>query len=172
MITCIVPFVVYIGYIMSSHSNRFPALHLEIFTDRRGTTPYHYGLFRSSFRKDGKVKHRTYGRVTGLPLRSLQALRDFVRRGCPGGDLGVTCVTKSARELGACRAVLELVEELGPLETLHMAHTHAPQRAAALLEMGRHLFPDNHAAMCVEVAPVMGVHFGPGAVGFLAVKKA
>jgi transposase len=98
---------------MSSHSNRFPALHLEIFTDRRGTTPYHYGLFRSSFRKDGKVKHRTYGRVTGLPLRSLQALRDFVRRGCPGGDLGVTCVTKSARELGACRAVLELVEELG-----------------------------------------------------------
>jgi len=98
---------------MSSHSNEFPALHLEIFTDRRGKTPYHYGLFRSSFRQEGKVKHRTYGRVTGLPLSALQALRDFVRRGCPGGAAGVSCVTKHARERGACRAVLERIEELG-----------------------------------------------------------
>lgn len=99
--------------IMSSHSDRTPALHLEIFTDRRGQTPRHYGLFRSSYREDGKVKHRTYGRVTGLPLRNLQALRDFIRRGCPDGEADVKCVTKNARELGACRAVLELVEELG-----------------------------------------------------------
>lgn len=127
---------------MSSHSHRFPALHLEIFTDRRAKTPYHYGLFRSSFREDGKVKHRTYGRVTGLPLAALKTLREFVRRGCRAGDgegplNNLTndgpvsspakdgaashaiqdgpagCRIKDRRELGACRAVLALVEELG-----------------------------------------------------------
>jgi DegV family protein with EDD domain len=63
------------------------------------------------------------------------------------------------------------VEELGPLEALAVAHTHAPDRAAALTEMGRHLFPDGQPTMCVEVTPVLGVHFGPDAVGFLAVKR-
>ena len=31
--------------------------------------------------------------------------------------------------------------------------------------------PDGQPTMCVEVTPVLGVHFGPGAVGFLAVKR-
>lgn len=38
-------------------------------------------------------------------------------------------------------------------------------------ELGRHLFPDGRPEMCVEVTPVLGVHFGPGAAGFLAVKR-
>jgi fatty acid-binding protein DegV len=67
--------------------------------------------------------------------------------------------------------LVALVEELGPLETLAVAHTHAPDRVAALTDMGRRLFPDGQPTMCVEVTPVMGVHFGPGAVGFLAVKR-
>lgn len=98
---------------MSSHSDGHPALHLEIFTDRRGKTPYHYGLFRSSFRENGKVKHRTYGRVTGLPLNALKAMRDFVRNGCRAGDAAPQHEVKERRELGACRAVLALVQELG-----------------------------------------------------------
>ena len=71
----------------------------------------------------------------------------------------------------AMARLVTLVEELGPLETLSVAHTHAPDRAAALTEMGRRLFPDGQPTMCVEVTPVLGVHFGPGAVGFLAVKR-
>jgi DegV family protein with EDD domain len=71
----------------------------------------------------------------------------------------------------AMARLVTLAEELGPLEALAVAHTHAPGRAAALTEMGRHLFPDGQPTMCVEVTPVLGVHFGPGAVGFLAVKR-
>jgi DegV family protein with EDD domain len=71
----------------------------------------------------------------------------------------------------AMARLVALVEELGPLETLAVAHTHAPDRAAALTDMGRRLFPDGQPTMCVEVTPVLGVHFGPGAVGFLAVKR-
>jgi fatty acid kinase fatty acid binding subunit len=71
----------------------------------------------------------------------------------------------------AMARLVALVEELGPLETLAVAHTHAPGRAAELTETGRQLFPDDQPTMCVEVTPVLGVHFGPGAVGFLAVKR-
>ena len=71
----------------------------------------------------------------------------------------------------AMARLVTLAEELGPLEALAVAHTHAPDRAAALREMGRHLFPDGQPTMCVEVTPVLGVHFGPAAVGFLAVKR-
>ncbi len=67
--------------------------------------------------------------------------------------------------------LVNLVEELGPLEELGIAHTHAPDRVTTLTEMGRHLFPHGHPALCVEVTPVLGVHFGPGAVGFLAVSR-
>ncbi len=67
--------------------------------------------------------------------------------------------------------LVKLVEELGPLEELGIAHTHAPDRVAALAEMGRHLFPHGHPELCVEVTPVLGVHFGPGAVGFMAVSR-
>ena len=53
-------------------------MFLEIHTDRRPKTPYHYGLFRETYRQDGQVKHRTRGRVTGLSYAQLLALRGFI----------------------------------------------------------------------------------------------
>ena len=60
-------------------------MYLEIHIDRRRKTPYVYGLFRETFRDHGRVRHRTRGRVTGLKLPQLKALRDFIQRGCPYG---------------------------------------------------------------------------------------
>ncbi|MGC8782033.1 MAG: DegV family protein [Anaerolineae bacterium] len=75
------------------------------------------------------------------------------------------------RTLSAALArLVSLVEDLGPLETLAVAHAHAAERAAKLTDLGRHLFPDSRPPLCVEVTPVLGVHFGPGAVGFIAVR--
>lgn len=71
----------------------------------------------------------------------------------------------------ALTRMLGMVEALGPLEELSVAHAHAPDRAAALTALGQHLFPDGQPSLCVEVTPVLGVHFGPGAVGFVAVRK-
>jgi DegV family protein with EDD domain len=71
----------------------------------------------------------------------------------------------------ALARLVTMVEELGSLEALAVAHAHAPDRAETLIEMARHLFPGGGPSMCVEVTPVLGVHFGPGAVGFLAVKR-
>ena len=61
-------------------------MHLEIFVDRRRKHPYVYGLFPETFRENGKMCHRTRGRVTGLSLEQLEAMRDFVRQGCPKSE--------------------------------------------------------------------------------------
>jgi transposase len=87
-------------------------MFLEIYTDRRRKTPYVYGLFRETFRQDGRVRHRTRGRVTGLSLAQLEGLRDFVQRGCPK-DSGHHCTVQNSREYGATWAVLRMANTLG-----------------------------------------------------------
>ena len=87
-------------------------MYLEIHVDRRRKKPYVYGLFRESFRADGQVRHRTRGRVTGLSLAQLEAMRDFVQQGCPkGGDSRIQ--VRSSREFGAVWSVLRTAEKLG-----------------------------------------------------------
>src|SRR3972149_6947408 len=87
-------------------------MFLEIHTDSRRKNAYSYGLFRESFRENGQVRHRTRGRVTGLSHKQLLALRDFVRRGCPGfGEM--TCEVLDSREWGASHAVLAMAKALG-----------------------------------------------------------
>ena len=94
-------------------------MFLEIHADTRRKTPYVYGLFRETFRQDGRVRHRTRGRVTGLTLAQLQALREFLKQGCPRGGIPALPGTAS-REYGAavnCTIsdgdVIEEVEERG-----------------------------------------------------------
>jgi len=58
-------------------------MYLEIHIDKRRKNPYVYGLFRETFRNNGKVRHRTRGRVTGLSFSQLEAMRDFIQQGCP-----------------------------------------------------------------------------------------
>ncbi len=88
-------------------------MYFDIHTDRRRKTPYHYGLFRESYRdEDGQVRHRTRGKVMGLPLEKLKALREFVRAGMPDVS-GVEKSTRSSREYGASGALWELALELG-----------------------------------------------------------
>jgi hypothetical protein len=70
-------------------------MYLEIHVDRRRKTPYTYGLFRETFRQDGKVRHRTRGRVTGLSPEQLRALQGFLQEGCPSAALAGCRVTQS-----------------------------------------------------------------------------
>ncbi len=87
-------------------------MYLEIHTDRRRRKPYVYGLFRETFRANGQVRHRTRGRMTGLTLPQLQALRDFLQRGCPATSAAGWAV-KDSHEYGAVGAVLGVAKALG-----------------------------------------------------------
>jgi DegV family protein with EDD domain len=73
---------------------------------------------------------------------------------------------------GAMQRLLELTEELGPLEELALVHTHAPERAESLHRQARALFPVGKTPLSAEVTPVIGVHIGPRAVGFVAIQAA
>lgn len=83
--------------------------HLEIQTHRRSPV----GIIRSSFRENGKVKHSTHGRLTGLTLAQLKLLQaafrgDVVPKGSPE-DINVL----ASKEYGASFCFLELAKELG-----------------------------------------------------------
>jgi DegV family protein with EDD domain len=69
----------------------------------------------------------------------------------------------------AIKRVIELVEEVGPLEELALVHTHAPEEAETLRQRSAHLFPAGRAPLFAEVTPVIGTHIGPGAVGFACI---
>lgn len=84
-----------------------------------------------------------------------------------GGEMDMERVRTRGR---ATQRLIELVEELGPLQDLAVVHTHAPRRAQALWHKAKHLMPGGGPPLFSEVTPVIGAHIGPGAVGFVALR--
>lgn len=110
-------------------------------------------------RRSGRLSRFQSGLGSLLQLKPIIKMHD--------GEVGIERVrtrTKSVERL------IDLVQELGPLEELSLVHTHAPERAMALRERAAGLFPQGGEPLSAEVTPVIGAHVGPGAVGFVAVK--
>ena len=85
---------------------------------------------------------------------------------------GVAEMEKVRTRTKSLQRLLTLVSDLGPLRTLAMVHTNAPQEAAALHQQALHLIPPGTEPMYAQVTPVIGAHIGPGAVGFVAIQEA
>jgi transposase len=88
-----------------------PALHLEI--QRRDTTPV--GILRSTFRDpvDGRIRHSQHGRLTGLPLPTLELIQATLR-----GEVILKSDPNSlrilhSREFGASDALVRLARDIG-----------------------------------------------------------
>ena len=110
---------------------------MDIHTDTRRKTPYHFGLFRESYRdEEGRVRHRTRGKLMGLSLEKLVALREFVRAGMPQ----VWGVEKSAvggsREYGASGSLWGMAKDLG-LDRLLYSRREGWVRYALAMIIGR-----------------------------------
>ncbi len=71
---------------------------------------------------------------------------------------------------GARARVMEIVAQLAPFEQLTLVHTHSPEKVNQLRQQASHLFPLGVEPMVAEVTPVIGIHIGPGAAGFVAVQ--
>ncbi|MFO7743082.1 MAG: DegV family protein [Anaerolineae bacterium] len=69
----------------------------------------------------------------------------------------------------AVQRLLDMLEDLAPLEELALVHTQAPETIRELRERARHLFPDGREPIEAVVTPVIGTHIGPGAAGFACV---
>jgi DegV family protein with EDD domain len=109
---------------------------------------------------------RRSGRLTRFQkgLGSLLMLKPLLKM--HNGQMAMERVRTRKRALAR---VIELVSELGALEELAVVHTHARAQAEALLEQARHLVPAGKTPLFAEVTPVIGVHIGPGAVGFVCI---
>ncbi len=110
---------------------------------------------------------RRSGRLSRLQMHlgSLLQLKPIITMNA--GEPGLERVrTRKAAEA----RLLQMVEDLGPLEHLAVVHTHAPQRVPILQEMARPLFPSGQPSLVAEVTSVIGSHIGPGAAGFVAVQ--
>ena len=84
-------------------------MHLEIQTHRKNPI----GVLRSSFRtKDGRVRHRSFGPITGLSLDQLKLLQAAFRSQVVPTDSPEALRTSHAREFGACAALLALAKDL------------------------------------------------------------
>lgn len=84
-------------------------------------------------------------------------------------------VVSSAKIRGRKRALarlIQLVEDLGPLERLDLVHTHAEDALRELEQMAAHLFPPGIEPIRMEVTPIIGAHLGPDVVGFAAIQAA
>ena len=71
---------------------------------------------------------------------------------------------------GAIKRLVELLEEYGPYEKVALLHSHALQRAEALLQEVRYLLPAGDIWV-EEITPVLGAHIGPGVLGFACISK-
>jgi len=112
-------------------------------------------------RRSGRVPQIVAGVGTILQIRPIL----HIHLGHIGLDLSRTSRQAMAR-------LLTTIRNLGPLEQVSIVHTNAIDKAETLAEAISQAFPQLHVNHLVDVSPAIGVHFGPGAVGFVAVKSA
>jgi DegV family protein with EDD domain len=78
--------------------------------------------------------------------------------------------TRTAR--GALVRLHQSVRDLAPLENLAVVHAGAREKADALWAQFRHFVPGIDTPITTQVAPAIGVHVGPRAVGLVCVRAA
>jgi DegV family protein with EDD domain len=71
------------------------------------------------------------------------------------------------------RAMTQMIQyaaELGPLESLALLHTHAPDKLDMFRQQTTHLYPSGDTTpLAVEVTPAIGAHVGPGGLGIACI---
>src|ERR1700732_2654324 len=104
------------------------------------------GLIRSSYRENGKVKHSTHGRITGLTLEQLKLLQAACRcDGVPQGSAEDSQILAS-KEYGASYALLELAKELG-LDRALYSRKEAWVQDCLVMIVGRILYAGSKLAL-------------------------
>jgi len=117
-------------------------VHLEI-QQHRGNP---VGLIRSSFRKDGKVCHATYGRMTGLSLEQLRLIQAAFQGRVVPEDSPEALQISSGREYGASAVGLALAKELG-LDRMIYSRSERWVRCALALIVGRLVYGGSELAL-------------------------
>jgi len=84
-------------------------VHLEI----QGHRKNYYGLIRSSYRQDGKVKHSKHGRLSGMSKSRLMLVQAALRGDVVPKDSCEAMKSVESKEYGASCAVLAVARDIG-----------------------------------------------------------
>jgi transposase len=104
--------------------------HLEIQTHRKNP----YGLLRNSYRVNGKTRHDTLCRITGLSLEQLRAMQAAIQgRTVSKEEFKIT----SSREYGASFVSVALLKSLGLAKTIYSRPSEEWVRASLAMIAGR-----------------------------------
>ena len=140
-------------------------LHLEI--QRHRGNPI--GLIRSSFRQNGKVRHSTHGRITGLSFEQLKLLQAAFRGDVVPKGSAEDFQILASKEYGASYALLELAKELGLDRALYSRKEAWVQDCLAMI-VGRIVYAGSKLALsnqCKNTAlwELSGVEGNPVTLG-------
>jgi DegV family protein with EDD domain len=84
--------------------------------------------------------------------------------------LGKVLTDRARTSKGAIDRLIDLALQLGPLESVALVHAATPERLELLRSEVMARLPGVPIRMVGEVAPVIGAHVGPGAVGLVCLR--
>jgi DegV family protein with EDD domain len=110
-------------------------------------------------RRSGRMSRFMTGLGSLLQLKPILTMKD----GQPGSERVRTNQKAEAR-------LVEMLEEHQPIERFALLHTNAPEEANAFYSRIADLIP-NSDVYSMDITPVIGVHIGPGAVGYAIISR-
>jgi DegV family protein with EDD domain len=110
-------------------------------------------------RRSGRMNRFVAGIGSLLQLKPILTMKN----GQPGSERVRTTSKAEAR-------IIEMLEEYQPIERFALLHTNAPEEANTFYAKIKDQIPDGKV-YSMDITPVIGVHIGPGAVGYAIVSK-
>jgi DegV family protein with EDD domain len=111
-------------------------------------------------KRSGRVSHLVGGIGEILQVKPILKMNN-----------GNVSLEKIRTRKNAIRRLIKLITDLGPLSSLSVVHTNYLKGAEELIGELKKTFPNISPAFISQVTPIIGVHIGPGAVGFVAVQE-
>ncbi len=120
--------------------------HLEIHKNHQSYS----GVIRSSYRAEGKVKHRNHGRISGLPLDELKMLQAAFRGDVVIKDSPEALWTTDSREYGASYILLKLAQSLGLDRVIYSRPYEQWVQDCLAMIVGRVVYAGSKLSLCNE----------------------
>lgn len=115
-------------------------MYVEKLKSRQRGKTYLSHLIRESYRKNGKVLHRTLANISKLPMKYIEEITDLLAGKETGTVVDVKeLVTEGSREYGASFALLGLARELGVDKMIYSRRTQWRENALAMI-IGRIIY--------------------------------
>ena len=114
--------------------------HIEIQTHRKNP----YGLLRTTYREDGKIKHKTIASLPGLSLEQLRSMQAALQnKAVPKDEFKIL----SSREYGASFACASILRELGLHKAIYSRPSQEWVSAACAMIVGRLVYAGSKLAL-------------------------